>query len=200
MSQSRECLNCHKDINHLPGQSRYCSRTCYEEKYYGSFKAEAKALIKEKSCENCKQIFKPKTRRITRFCSINCIYEARNKALKVELEVRMCENCGEEFKPTRAFQVFCSPKCRNKTTYLKKMTGMSAQDLRSLEPVETMPQKLQKELDLAHAESLAKEMEEQDLPLCSRCAVNKVKDPEAPYMQCDECIKITEAENVPVQH
>ena len=203
LSQPRECLNCKADISMCVGQMRYCSRKCYEDKYYGSARRQAKASILEKSCNNCGLLFKPKTRKITNYCSPTCIYDARLKQAKMVLEPRNCEGCSEEFKPTRSFQMFYSPTCRNQVTVLKRATGMAAHEIRALQPQMTIKQKEQKDLNIAHAEALAKEMEEQELPLCTRCAVNKVKDPEAPNMECETCIKITNAEEKvkqPCQH
>lgn len=191
---TKECPVCHKDISHLPGQSKFCSRTCYEDSYYGEARRLAKASIQEKPCLHCGTIFKPKTRKKTDYCTIDCIYKAKNARMKTEHLPRICEGCGQDFKPTRSFQVFCSYVCRNKVTYMKRVACIPAYQLRDMEAPMTIAQKMQLDADIAHREAIAREINEQELPLCTRCAIERVRDPEAPNMQCKDCVEITKAE------
>lgn len=195
MEDYRRCLKCNTRIDNRPLQAKYCSKVCYNAVATEKYRAEMRKLIKEKSCQRCKVTFLPNGMREQKFCSTACNYMFRNEKAKVVHAVKDCMQCQESFRPVRSFQVFCSLECRNSAAMFRKQYDMPAQDYRAMPVQYTMEEAAKKQQDLAHAESLAKEMEEQDLPLCSRCAVNKVKDPEAPYMQCESCIKLTEAES-----
>ena len=190
----RFCVICKAIITGMSPKANYCSRKCYNVYLTEKYKTEVRAQIKEKGCEYCGNAFMPKTRRETKYCSQLCAFDARDERSRVVREPKECENCREVFTPTRTFQIYCGTKCRNAVTVLKRTLGMSAPEYHALQPGMTFTEKAQQTADSAHAEAVAKELEEQDLPLCSRCAVNKVRDPEAPYQQCESCIKITEAE------
>lgn len=190
----KKCLHCNTRIDHRSGQAKYCSRFCYNDMLVKKYREQVKNGIVPIKCLYCKTEFLPTTRRQKKFCKFECSYRYRLNAMTGNKEERMCENCSDVFKPARAFSVFCSPKCRNQTTVLKRAMGVSAAELRALNPELTTAQRRQKDLNTAHAEVIAKELEEQDLPLCTLCAVNKVRDPEAPNQQCPSCILVTEAQ------
>lgn len=194
MEENRKCVICKTAIGHKKRDAIYCSRFCYNKMITEQFRTENAARIVDRECVACKKIFRPKTNRSTKYCSVSCTYIARNEKMRVFHTKKECSNCHQEFQPTRVFQMFCCPECRSNASMFKKRYEMTAQDYHAL-PV-TKPDTIaaQIEADRTRAQAVAKELEEQELPLCTRCAVNKVRDPEAMYMQCPSCILVTEAE------
>lgn len=199
MEDYRSCKICNTRIDHRGLKAIYCSKFCYNNMLTEKYRAEMRARTPEKTCLTCGVKFKPESLHSRKFCTSACAYTARNAKMKVFHTKKQCVHCQEDFFPNRAFQLYCSITCRSAVAMFKKMYEMSAQDMNSLPTPQSMQESMQKQMNIAHAEALAKELEESGYPICTRCAVNRVKDPEAPYQQCPSCIPLTEAENANLQ-
>lgn len=194
MEDYRRCLKCNTRIDHRPQQAKYCSKVCYNAVKTEEYRTAMKKFITEKTCQRCQVVFLPNGMRMQKFCSSACNYMFRNEKAKVVHKPKDCAQCQETFTPVRSFQLFCSLECRNTAAMFKKKFDITASDYHGLQPAMSIEEVSIKHHDSTRAEQITKEIEEQDLPLCSRCAVNRVKDPEAPYQQCEPCQKLTETE------
>lgn len=192
--EPRKCLQCNTSLEGLPKQSMYCSRLCYTKMLTARYRAEVQADIKPTTCQNCGKGFKPKTRRITKFCCSLCAYDFRDKQHKVTHGDRDCTQCGEQFTPSRAFQVFCSAKCRNIVTMIKRGTGISAQEYHAAPLPMTIEERVAQDRK-AVASSRGDHSTLPDgmtLPICVTCAQKQVSSIEE--VNCDDCIAMMRTE------
>ena len=197
-TEQRLCLHCKTRIDNKPAQSKYCSRFCYNDMLVEQYRSQVRAVLKELTCLQCKKNFMPNSRRQKKYCSQLCAYEYRFAQVCGSREPRDCENCGEVFKPNRSFHNFCSAKCRNQVAVMKKALGMSANEFRALHPLRTPEETralIMKQTEANKIDVLSREQALSDLPICTKCALKFCSAHDSPYMQCDDCIKLTETES-----
>jgi hypothetical protein len=186
---SNNCKNCNIILIGKPGQTRYCSKECQYKHLFAWRQAEKK----EQLCEHCGNKFMPKTRRKTRFCSIPCMYKARELSLKVttKIPVRNCDNCSSEYQPTRSFQKYCGPKCRIMVMNITQRTGLSVGSMEELHN----QQEEQRKID--EAEQQIEPAPGDSYGICLECGVNPLRrwgDSNCP--ECQEKQKLKEKQAI----
>lgn len=185
----KKCLHCKMVFS--PGtRANFCNRSCYANYYSRLAREKIQEERKEQPCEYCQTMFKPKTRKATRFCSNICLINCRAESLRPKHDPRDCSNCGEEFKPRRAFQIYCGDKCRNQSALIKRSYGMSAQEFNSLQAPVTPEQRAAQLFPQNQSLQLPSGViirPDESLNPCARCVVRKVRSVNDDY--CLPCIK-----------
>ena len=124
---TKTCPVCGEDFETLRNSQIYCSIKCKRT----ANRAILKVPVKIKKCVICGAEFetnKPDTLTCSKECSYRHHLNICNKRNESVDAKHVCPVCGEDFVPYRNTQVYCSSKCRDVDTVLRKC--QKSKDLR----------------------------------------------------------------------
>lgn len=146
----RSCPHCRQPFKTDVVEKRYCSERCRRRHHEAARKARAKKRDWEKdprdrTCQFCGAVFRPKKHKTARFCTATCYAKARYQTEKKRLSSlglmkrvrvglntilpRPCDYCYGVFTPKHWDANYCSDRCSSRADYVNHREAYNAREI-----------------------------------------------------------------------